>query len=158
MTIVFLQTLPCVLCLSHDSFCTPRILLERFNLKRSTGTYRCLWKPFRLGFCHLFFFFFFKNLAKEFKLAGMLTTQILLDALSKLIPQSVYSCPQKRCTSTHLLCVVLEHVPSLNMFQIGMVCCSEKCAFLKHVLDWHCANFVISKPHVKCKVLKHKKL
>ena len=35
---------------------------------------------------------------------------------------------------------------------------SEKCAILEHVSDWHCANFVISKPHVKCKVLEHKKL
>ena len=30
------------------------------------------------------------------------------------------------------------------MFQIGMVC-REKCAFLKHVSDWHRANFVISR-------------
>ena len=31
------------------------------------------------------------------------------------------------------------------MFQIGMVCRFEKCAFLKHVSDWHRANFVISR-------------
>ena len=50
--------------------------------------------------------------------------------------------------------------PSCNMFQIGMVWWhhSEKCAFLKHVSDWHCANFVILKPHVKCKVLKGSQL
>ena len=45
-------------------------------------------------------------------------------------------------------------VPIWNMFQIVMVCQSEKCAFLKHVSDWHKVNFVISKPHVTCKVLK----
>ena len=55
------------------------------------------------------------------------------------------------------------------MFQIGMVCMaspmsnlidkpSEKCAFLKNVSYWQCANLVISKPRVKYKVLKHKKL
>ena len=31
------------------------------------------------------------------------------------------------------------------MFQIGMVCHFEKCAFLKHVSDWRRANFVISR-------------
>ena len=31
------------------------------------------------------------------------------------------------------------------MFQIGMVCRFEKCAFLKHVSDWHRANFVVSR-------------
>ena len=40
---------------------------------------------------------------------------------------------------------ILKHVPSWNMFWIGMVCCSEKCAFLKHVSDWHRADFVISR-------------
>ena len=44
------------------------------------------------------------------------------------------------------------------MFQIDMVCRSETCGFLKHVSDWHCANFAISKSHVKCKVKKHKNL
>ena len=47
------------------------------------------------------------------------------------------------------------------MFQIGIVCHSEKCAILKCAIlkcasDWHSVNFVISKPHVKWKVLKHK--
>ena len=55
-----------------------------------------------------------------------------------------------------MLRAVLKHVPTCNMFQIGIVCCFEKCAFLTHVSDWHRANFVISKLHVKCKVLKHK--
>ena len=53
----------------------------------------------------------------------------------------------------NVLRAVLKHVPSRNMFQIGMVYRSEKCAFLKHVLD-----FVISKMHAKCKVLKYKHL
>ena len=44
-----------------------------------------------------------------------------------------------------MLRAVLKHVPSCNMFQIGMVCRSEKCVFLKHVSDWHPANFVISR-------------
>ena len=39
-----------------------------------------------------------------------------------------------------------------------MVCLFEKHVFLKHVSNWHCENFVISKPYVKCKVLKHKLL
>ena len=43
-----------------------------------------------------------------------------------------------------------------NMFEIGTVCLFEKYVFLKHVSNWHCENFVISKPYVKCKVLKHK--
>ena len=38
----------------------------------------------------------------------------------------------------HVLRAILKHVP------------------VKHVSNWHCENFVISKPHVKCKVLKHK--
>ena len=29
---------------------------------------------------------------------------------------------------------------------------------LKHVSDWHCANFVIFNLHVECKNLKHKNL
>ena len=37
-----------------------------------------------------------------------------------------------------------------------MVCPFEKRVFVKHVSNWHCENFVISKPYVKCKVLKHK--
>ena len=44
-----------------------------------------------------------------------------------------------------MLRAVLKHVPSWNMFQIGMVCRFEKCAFLKDVSDWHRANFVISR-------------
>ena len=59
-----------------------------------------------------------------------------------------------------VLRAVLKHVPSCNMAQISIACRYEKCAILKHVSDWHCANFVISKPgskpHVTCKVLKHK--
>ena len=53
----------------------------------------------------------------------------------------------------------LKHVPFWNMFHFGIVCRSEKCTILKHISDWQCANFVImviSKPSVKCKVLKHK--
>ena len=42
------------------------------------------------------------------------------------------------------------------MFQIGIVRPSEKTCILKHVSNWHCVNVVISKPHVKCKVVKHK--
>ena len=53
---------------------------------------------------------------------------------------------------------VLKRVPSWNMFQIGMVWYSEKCALLKHVSDCYCANFIILKPHVKCKVLRHTKM
>ena len=48
-------------------------------------------------------------------------------------------------SSLHVLRAVLKHVPPRNMFQIGMVCRSKKCAFLKHVSVWHRANFVISK-------------
>ena len=33
-----------------------------------------------------------------------------------------------------------KHVPSRNMFQIGMMCRSEKCAFLIHTSDWHCTS------------------
>ena len=43
-----------------------------------------------------------------------------------------------------------------KLFEIGMVCLFEKHVFLKHVSNWHCKNFVISKPYVKFKVLKHK--
>ena len=49
-----------------------------------------------------------------------------------------------------------ENVPSKTCFS------SASCAVLKNVplwiiaSDWHCATFVISKPHVKCKVLKRK--
>ena len=39
----------------------------------------------------------------------------------------------------------------LNVLQIGMVCPSENRAFLKHASNWHCENYVISKPHVKWK-------
>ena len=47
-------------------------------------------------------------------------------------------------------------VPFWNMCHpIDIVCRSEKCAILKHAPDWYCANFVISKPHFKCKVKKH---
>ena len=35
------------------------------------------------------------------------------------------------------------------------MCHSEKCGILKHASDWHRANFVISQPHIKCKVLKN---
>ena len=45
----------------------------------------------------------------------------------------------------YVLRAALKHVPSWNIFQIGLVCRSEKCAFLKHVSDWHHANFVISR-------------
>ena len=58
----------------------------------------------------------------------------------------------------HALRAVLKHVPSWNMFHISVLCHSVKCAFLKCVSDWHCANFVKSKPHVECKILKHKNL
>ena len=46
------------------------------------------------------------------------------------------------------------------MFLIGMVCRSEKCAILKRLSDWHCANFIISKPHkhAKWEVQMHKNL
>ena len=45
----------------------------------------------------------------------------------------------------YVLRAVLKHVPSWNMFQIGMVRRFEKCAFLKYVLDWPSTNFVISR-------------
>ena len=58
-----------------------------------------------------------------------------------------------------VLRTILKHVPPFwNMFQIGIVCHSEKCAILKHASDWHWANFIISQPHVKCKDLKYKNL
>ena len=47
-------------------------------------------------------------------------------------------------TCEHVLHAVQKHVPSWNIFQISMVCRSEKCAFLKHVSDCHPENFVIS--------------
>ena len=45
----------------------------------------------------------------------------------------------------HVLSAVLKHVPFGNIFQISMVCSSEKSTFLETVFDWHCANFVVSK-------------
>ena len=45
----------------------------------------------------------------------------------------------------HGLRAVLKHEPFWNMFQIATVYHSEKCAILKLVSDWHCANFVISR-------------
>ena len=47
--------------------------------------------------------------------------------------------------AVRVLRAVLKHAPSWNIFQIAMVCRFEKCAFLKHVSDWHRANFVISR-------------
>ena len=43
---------------------------------------------------------------------------------------------------TNVLRSVLKHVPSWILFQIGIVCHSKKCAFLKYIPDWHRANFV----------------
>ena len=39
-----------------------------------------------------------------------------------------------------MLGAVVKHAPFWNMFQIGIVCRSEKCGTLKKVSDWHCAN------------------
>ena len=65
---------------------------------------------------------------------------------------AVFCCFDNRATGDcvvrcvlRVLRAVLKHVPSWNMFQIGMACRFEKCAFLKHVSDWHRANFVISR-------------
>ena len=45
----------------------------------------------------------------------------------------------------YVLHAVLKYVPSWNMFQIGMVCHSEKCAFLIQISDWRHANCVVSR-------------
>ena len=55
-------------------------------------------------------------------------------------------------TERHVLRAVLKHVPFWNIFQIGMVCLSEKYAFLKNVSDWHRANFVISRVDSKMSI------
>ena len=34
-------------------------------------------------------------------------------------------------------------------FRLSWCAILKKFAFLQHVSDWHCANFVISKPQVK---------
>ena len=68
-------------------------------------------------------------------------------------------CPVKHMYTCTYCVPFLKHVPFWNMFHFGIVCRSEKCTILKHISDWQCANFVImviSKPSVKCKVLKHK--
>ena len=68
-----------------------------------------------------------------------------------------WSSPSSSWHTVRMLRAVLKDVPSWwSMFQIGMVCPSKKRAFLKHVSNWHCENFVISKPRVKWKVVKHK--
>ena len=46
-------------------------------------------------------------------------------------------------------CVILNHVSNWHCVPFWKMCHPE-------ILDWHCANFVISKLYVKCKVLKHK--
>ena len=70
----------------------------------------------------------------------------------------VHGCVSSRELRQCACCVPFWNVQSRNVFQIGIMCRSEKCAILKHASYWHCANLVISKPHVKCKVLKHKNL
>ena len=57
-------------------------------------------------------------------------------------------------TYTHM--VYMCCVPFWIIFRIGIGCLSEKCAVLKHVSHWQCANFVIWKPQFEYKVLKHK--
>ena len=48
------------------------------------------------------------------------------------------------------------YVRSETCFRLALCAVLQKWAVLKHALNWYCAIFIVSKPHVKFKVLKHK--
>ena len=51
-------------------------------------------------------------------------------------------CGQLSSHFLYMLHAILKHVPSWNLFQIGMACYSKKCAVLIHISDWHCSTNV----------------
>ena len=52
-------------------------------------------------------------------------------------------CHSKTCYRLALIVCRFDKWAILHMFQIGIVCHSEKSAILKHVSDWCCLNVVI---------------